>query len=1293
MGKVGKIIVGVALVGLSIYNPTLLGFKLTSLGVSVFRVAGMALVNGAIRRKPLGQTAGETRRMQTGTDMFVPVVYGEAELAIRPIFIARNPNNQKELILGGVICMGSQDGTGIEGVTSVSFDETEALEPSPTFVDDGTFPLTADVTSKYSGYLRYGLHLGTDAQTHDTGIAGIYPSEWTSAHRLRSMAVIFVGMTLDEEEGKFVEGVPNIVIKARGQKCYDPRDTNTVWTQNPALMIRDLLTAPEERYGAGIAAADIDDTSISAAANICDSDPGNGRGAPMFTANGVINPADGVENNLAKLLSACRGMLVYEAGKYRLHINQADAVSGIKLGEADIHGEVKVSLPGMESRPNEMVVSFIEPENKWQVDQVAIPDPSGSNTFLTADNNVPNPMEIGLAMTTSRQEAQDIGFVTLKEMRVGIPVSFTASEAALEAVVGDIIELTVTDLGWTDKQVRVLGLEQLPNGLINVVGMLHDATVYDLDTSVAIPTVPGTTLPDPSTCLPPTTLLLDSSDLTAVITGDGTVLPRVSVEWTQSLDPFLRDEEVSYRTDPADPWEPFARIRASDVAAGQIGPVFTPPVVEGDTVYIRVVARNTLGVKSTELTGSDTASGKAVAPANVTGFSVSLHPLGLFRASWDANSEVDLSHYELRYGGTGWSDATVLGARLDTTRWTGLASDLGAAARSTTFRIKAFDRSGLESATAATVAFSDPAPTGVAGTAVARNGLITVTVNTTTTNARRMDLYASTTASFTPGDSNRVATQSIPEDGQAQQKIIFPIEAGWDGQTVYMRLGYTDFLTIALAESEVLSTEFNTTGADPGDTDNAGGGLVFNGDMEHPTNLAYWEDTHGQASIETGSPIAGSKSLVLTSQNGSTTQLKQAANITASETRHLPVRPGQRYRLQATGFVESSGLDARVLLTWFNDSKSFTGSQGLLFSAETSTATLSSIITVPAGTAYMRVEVWILSDASAPRDFTVDDILLEVAEEGSPGAVDLMFLNGDLEHDTDGAYLAVNAAFNGTADIETASPLSGSKSGRIVSSTSQDAEVYASTSVEGFVEATDSNRRWIPVRPGDNFRCQGTFKGQSDHAISFKVLEVDSDYGSDAWATVASFSSTSSLTFLEVYTVPAGVAYICFAVVVEADSSARNYYYDDIMVRRYFTNTAGIPVIGMAEGGQYFLGDTTLPTLNSSGGAAGTDDGKVYWGSEDWQFITPSGVEFTIPADSVTYVSDTTPEETDVTLAFVGGNTARFTGLADPLYRRIVAVRNTATYGWEYLADAGWLPFTPDELNDTKFAIATVHKS
>ena len=116
-------------------------------------------------------------------------------------------------------------------------------------------------------------------------------------------------------QNAFEQGLPNISAKVKGRKIYDPRTTTTVWSENPALVIRDYLT--DTVYGLGATAAEIDDASFIAAANVCEESVTLiwRRHARRYTFNGVVDTQNTPRSNLEQMLTALNGSLYYSNGQ------------------------------------------------------------------------------------------------------------------------------------------------------------------------------------------------------------------------------------------------------------------------------------------------------------------------------------------------------------------------------------------------------------------------------------------------------------------------------------------------------------------------------------------------------------------------------------------------------------------------------------------------------------------------------------------------------------------------------------------------------------------------------------------------------------------------------------------------------------------------------------------------------------------------------------------------------------------------------------------------------------------
>ncbi|MEH6478449.1 MAG: hypothetical protein V7727_22340, partial [Sneathiella sp.] len=109
----------------------------------------------------------------------------------------------------------------------------------------------------FKNYVRVIKKTGTDDQTAFAELIADAPDKWTSAHRLRGKACIYVRLKFNAT--RFPRGVPNITAVVNGHKIYDPRDAGQdpdnkdTWEfdTNAANVAADYIRDPDISMGAG----------------------------------------------------------------------------------------------------------------------------------------------------------------------------------------------------------------------------------------------------------------------------------------------------------------------------------------------------------------------------------------------------------------------------------------------------------------------------------------------------------------------------------------------------------------------------------------------------------------------------------------------------------------------------------------------------------------------------------------------------------------------------------------------------------------------------------------------------------------------------------------------------------------------------------------------------------------------------------------------------------------------------------------------------------------------------------
>ena len=543
--------------------------------------------------------------------------------------------------------------------------------------------------SRFSGVLNVYTHTGTDNQTADSNLVASLPN-WTSAHRLRGTSYVYVKLKFDVDA--YPQGLPTITADLKGTKVYDPRTSTTVWSDNPALCIRDYLT--NTRYGRGINTSLIDDASFTVAANYCDTTVNiGGATVKKYTCNGIVNTSQGSIGILKQLLTSCKGFLVFTGGKYKLIIDKVETAS-FTFSEDNIIGEWKVSLGSKNSQFNRIRANFINKNKQWQPD-IAVVE---STALRTLDNGELLEKTITLPYTTDIDRAKMITTININQSRQKISCEFTSTIEALKAEVGDVVYIKHSTVGWqylnasAGKKFRIIKMALQNNDEVRVTAVEYADGSYDFGTIQVADTAPNTNLPDVTTTKIPVNLLV-SEELYITNTGQG-VQVRANLSWTAPTDAFAQYYEVEY-AQGSNPFQFVTQTRSTSAEVNNL---------QAGTFSFRVRTVNTIGVRSAYITSINNLAGLTTPPVSITNFSVNAID-GSAHLQWDRSIDTDVIHggfLRIRHTplitGAVWAGGSSLGQAL-----AGTSTNATLPLLAGTYMIKAVDSAG-NFATNATIA-------------------------------------------------------------------------------------------------------------------------------------------------------------------------------------------------------------------------------------------------------------------------------------------------------------------------------------------------------------------------------------------------------------------------------------------------------------------------------------------------------------------------------------------------------------------------------------------------------------
>jgi len=579
----------------------------------------------------------------------IPVIYGTRLIGGTRVFLETSGTDNQYLYGALVLCEGE-----INGITKIYVEDKE-ITFSGSFSDGGT--VTSN-DSRFGDTIQIQTFYGTDAQSQSTLLNNL--SSWSSKTRTFA-GLSYIAFRLTWDADKYI-GIPKIQALVQGRKIstYDASsvETTDVFTTNPAWCLLDYLT--NTRYGKGIDIADIDIPSFYTASTIAETQVtpySGGSDINLFDCNAIIDTGQKLIDNTRTLLKGMRGFLPYAQGKYKLIIETTGS-SVLTLNEDNIIGGIKVSSERKNEKYNRVQVNFINPDKNYQSDTIVYD--TDHSTLKTEDGGFLQEGVIDLPTITNPYQALEFGEIVLKRSRNNLGLELTANYEAMNLAIGDIVAVTSSITGFSSKPFRIVGMAINPSFEVALSLIEHQDAFYTFDEKTEVAVIPDTSFPDPFTVQPPASITL-SDDL--VEYNDGTVITRLLITVGDSPDAFADDFEIEVKqTLDKDGNAVVDNYRL--VSQGKALEYQLLNAIDGATYEVRARAINSIGVKSTYVTGTHKVIGATLPPANVDEFAISLIGSDQMQLSWLPVADLDVESYEIRYqkvsSGYSWFNSTDL---------------------------------------------------------------------------------------------------------------------------------------------------------------------------------------------------------------------------------------------------------------------------------------------------------------------------------------------------------------------------------------------------------------------------------------------------------------------------------------------------------------------------------------------------------------------------------------------------------------------------------------------------------
>ena len=625
----------------------------------------------------------------------IPVIYGERLVGGTRVFIETSGTDNTYLYVALVLSEGEVN----------SIEEIRVDDKVVTFDGALTHGTVREVASSdgnfykdSTSHIQVQAFLGNDDHVASSVLSTL--SSWGSNHKLSGICYLALRFKWNQD---IFGGIPQVQAKVKGKKIVtlasNLSEQTASFSTNPAFCLLDYLR--NERYGKGIATTDIDLQSFYDASQVCVTQVtpfSGGSDINIFDCNAVIDTSKKVLDNVRDIVRGMRGYLPYVQGKYKLVIETTGTAS-VSLNEDDIIGGYALASPTKNSKFNRVIVSYINPDRNFQVDEVQFPpiDDSGlasadqHATMKTADGGFLLENRSDFRTITSTYQAEEMAEIILRRSREALGLSINCNFKAYELHIGEIVNVSLTSLGFSNKAFRVITMIFNEDYTISLNLVEYQASHYTWASKTQVSSTPSTNLPTPFTIQPPASITLSDE---MIEYADGVVLTRLNIVIGASPDSFVQYYQVEAKKTS----ESNFKIISSGT---ELRHEFLN-VIDGENYTVRAKAINSFGVSSTFTSATHTVVGATETPADVTDLSVSLVGSNQMELSWTPVADLDISWYEIRFqnvtSGATWNESTPI-AKVVRRKSNALVVN----AQIGSYCIKAVDKLGNSSANASIV--------------------------------------------------------------------------------------------------------------------------------------------------------------------------------------------------------------------------------------------------------------------------------------------------------------------------------------------------------------------------------------------------------------------------------------------------------------------------------------------------------------------------------------------------------------------------------------------------------------
>ena len=469
---------------------------------------------------------GVRQRIASDPGNKLPVLYGQGRVFGSITFADITSDNQTMAFII-TLCEGP-----IQDIGQIWWDDFKL-----TLDSDGNVTTATDSQGGTDDFLNGNLTVKKFKSGGRCSPMETFSSKWASNATNRTMpnvAYLYVELKYNRDES--VTGLTSKLgaeVQGKLVRTFSGStlSSGTSYSSNPSECLLDYLTSTIYGCGDVMSDSDIDLTTFASHKTFCDTlithtdKDGNSTTAKRYTTDGAINTFDERDLNVSDLVVCSQAIFSYHLGKFQV-ISDTTGSSVMSFNPDNMYGDVTIVNDGFNSALNKMNISFSSYAQKYQDDQVFLNLASNQKSY----NEPELVQDTRFKFVNNNIMAERIGHIIVKKSRDNLIVSFKTDTRALALQVVDIISVTNSTYGFTNKLFKINSITENEMNDGGVSGYLITAQEYNADAYAEealteFQTAPNTNLANPRN-------FGAITNLTAISNDTDSTTPFVQLQWT-----------------------------------------------------------------------------------------------------------------------------------------------------------------------------------------------------------------------------------------------------------------------------------------------------------------------------------------------------------------------------------------------------------------------------------------------------------------------------------------------------------------------------------------------------------------------------------------------------------------------------------------------------------------------------------------------------------------------------------------------------------------------------------------